>query len=616
MTRVAAILFVMAILLAATCEAPAALTRWNIRVTAPLLDPGVPAAVMALDAEAPRPDLPADVLIVTGAEAESNANTNLRRIAEFYGLTWTRLSVSDKALFETDFKDKSDQPYTAVQIDFPVLRGLSEPQLAALRTVLEKFPINLLVTGVTSEHDSLATLTGGAIRGSRKPTDSSTDYNISARFPDIARQLAGQRIENRAPQPDSALVATSSNPKVEVVVSATDDTGASYPVFVRYRAGMGSIFVQSYAPTQNLDAIPMWDLYYSFRSGDGKTLMMRYFPEIVPTMMFTRYAAGDRAWHSDAHYANLTIDDPPLQQPFWAEKWTASFYTDLLREMQASNFHTTIAFVPSNYLSSKPDVAKLFREHPERFSLAIHGNNHACPEFPPDASDADREATAGQALSRMERHLSLTGVGYGRIMIFPCEEFDLRALATVKKFNFNLAVSTSNAPRNAKPSKSRTFRMYQADLDYGNFPITHRGQVTQTVYPVDLFLDKPVLLFEHSTFFKDAPGSFGPWADRINQVQGGVEWRSLDYIAKRLYLKKTNRDGTVDVKFYGNNVVLRNDSQTANLFHLSKPETLNVSIRNVTIDGAPVAYRVENGVLRLDVYIPERVQVEVAINYS
>ena len=65
------------------------------------------------------------------------------------------------------------------------------------------------------------------------------------------------------------------------------------------------------------------------------------FLEIAPLMMFLRYACGDKCWHSPGHYANLTIDDPWLTEPYGHLS-----YKGLLEQMDYANFHTTIAMIP------------------------------------------------------------------------------------------------------------------------------------------------------------------------------------------------------------------------------------------------------------------------------
>ena len=102
----------------------------------------------------------------------------------------------------------------------------------------------------------------------------------------------------------------------------------------------------------------------------------------------------------DGHYANLTIDDPWLTEPYGHLGYRA-----LLEEMEKHNFHTTLAFIPWNYDRSEEDVVKLVRAHPERYSISIHGDNHTHREFGDyRVSPLPEQITSlKQAVARMDR---------------------------------------------------------------------------------------------------------------------------------------------------------------------------------------------------------------------
>ena len=117
------------------------------------------------------------------------------------------------------------------------------------------------------------------------------------------------------------------------------------------------------------------------------------FAEVAPVMMFVKYSAGDRGWHAPYHYANFTIDDPWLREPYGRLS-----YEGLLKEMEKHNFHTTIAFIPWNYDRSEASVVTLFREHPDRFSISIHGDNHDHGEFENPQKRGHHAAALKQAL--------------------------------------------------------------------------------------------------------------------------------------------------------------------------------------------------------------------------
>jgi hypothetical protein len=90
----------------------------------------------------------------------------------------------------------------------------------------------------------------------------------------------------------------------------------------------------------------------------------------------------------------------------------------------------------------------------------------------------------------------------------------------------------------------------------------------------------------------------------------------LGGIVSRLYLKKTNDDGSVDVKMYGNHLILENREDSAKTYHVLKEETLNVRITQLTVNGQDFPYRVEQGYLAFDVRVPSRSSLEVRIHYG
>ena len=135
---------------------------------------------------------------------------------------------------------------------------------------------------------------------------------------------------------------------------------------------------------------------------------------------------------------------------------------------------------------------------------------------------------------------------------------------------------------------------------------------------MDLFLDKPALFYTYPYGDGLYPGDmevFNPIADQLNGLPGGVEWRGLGYIISHLYLEKTNDDGSIDVSMYSNRVIIQNQHPDAKTFHVVKPETLNVPILRVTVNGQGFPYDVSDDKFSLDVSIPPGVLAEIKIEY-
>jgi hypothetical protein len=169
--------------------------------------------------------------------------------------------------------------------------------------------------------------------------------------------------------------------------------------------------------------------------------------------------------------------------------------------------------------------------------------------------------------------------------------------------------------------------MYQANMNYGNFPsLTRRHPGTYHPFQpflqpfiFDLFIDKPALFYSHAyegELFSDGIDAFNPVADQINQLSNAVEWQSLGYILKQLFLEKMNDDGSVDVKMYTNVLLLTNHYGVQRNYHILKDEILNIPISSVTVNSHEFSYRVEDGVFMLDLLLPAASSVEIKITYE
>ncbi|MBV8551252.1 MAG: hypothetical protein JOY54_08115 [Acidobacteriaceae bacterium] len=330
----------------------------------------------------------------------------------------------------------------------------------------------------------------------------------------------------------------------------------------------------------------------------GADPLLENFSAIAPLAMFLCSAAGDRAWHSPGVYANFTVDDPWLSR-----RYGSLDYQALLAEMQRHDFHTTIAFIPWNYDRSDPGVVSLFRSHPDRFSIAIHGNNHDHREFGDYRTHPldEQYANLRQALARMRRFEQLTGIPYERVMVFPHAVSPEATFRLVKTLNFLGTVNSENVPLDALAPADPLFFLRPETLAYQNTLSVQRYSVEIPVSSgraaVQAFIGNPLLFYAHQPFFKDTICAFDSVADMVHGIAPATHWTSLGQVLEHLYLLRLRSDGDYDVMAYSPRLTLANPENRTLTFHIRKPEDFKPEIRSLFIDGRPAAWHAEAGEL-------------------
>jgi hypothetical protein len=334
-------------------------------------------------------------------------------------------------------------------------------------------------------------------------------------------------------------------------------------------------------------------------------------------MMFLKYAAGERGWHAVHHYANLTIDDPRLQQPYGLLD-----YERLLSAMETHRYHTTIAFIPWNYDRSESRVISLIREHPDRFSISIHGDNHDHREFTTyDNKPLGVQMTAlRQALARMEQFRALTGIPYDKVMVFPHAIAPENTLSALNDYGYLATVNSSNVPLGSTPPESPLFYLRSITLRFGAFPSLLRYSVAAPLptYLIGLqsFLDNPLLFYCHHDFFLDGVDAFNKIAHEVNTRDPHIRWASLADVVRHFYLVKVRDDRSYDVLAYSSEIDLENVSKQEALFHIRKMESGRLRISSVVADNRSYPFSHRDGVLYVAVAVPAGQTSRVKVEYE
>jgi hypothetical protein len=549
----------------------------------------------------------ADVVFLHGDDRSSSkasyyGRSKLEVATSFYGVN---LKVLDANSDDSGLIDVIAQRTTiAVAIDAKVLQRVDRKQLfkGLQREQGRKIPV--LIFGVVPETDPtlLKVWSDGAVIGCQTLSKAGALSLDFGRVEGITQELSGVSfpLESRG----SSALLLSKTKDIQTILQLRSD-GEATPVFVESMVESQPVFmVAAGAPPENLDSSRPDDLPNAFAT-------------IAPQMLFIKYAAGRMGWHAPGHYANLTIDDPWLRN-----RYGFLDYAALLGEMEAHNFHTTIAFIPWNYDRSEPATAALIRSHPDKFSISVHGDNHDHKEF----ADINYKplsvqiAALKESLARMEKFQELTGINYEPVFIFPHSIGSEQILENLKKLNFLATINANNVPEDKVRSTDLPFALRSVTLAYGDFPSVTRYPATMSVpspvVRINEFLDNPILFYSHHDLFSKGIASFDKVADDVNNSEPSTSWSGLQNIVEHLYLLRETGHSDVDILAFSSRLHLHNALARNVIFHVERPENGAPPIKSFTVDGKAFPYEVGDGYVKADVNMGPGADRIVAIEYA
>ncbi|MGE5644768.1 MAG: hypothetical protein ACM336_03145 [Acidobacteriota bacterium] len=478
--------------------------------------------------------------------------------------------------------DLGAAPPLAVVIDAGALAGTSRKSVAA------KFGnVPVLIAGITPETDraALAEWSGGAVTGCERMTGPGARVYAIAGASELAGPLSGLKL----PVDEAAYLTGAGFTQIASLRAGE----RQFPVFVETTAGKTRVFLAAAIES------------HAAATDSMAARLVRSFPEVASAMMFFRSVAGERAWHSAGRYANLTIDDPWLREPYGNVS-----YQGLLAEMESHNFHTTIAFIPWNYDRSQAGVVALFRNHPDRFSISVHGDNHDHKEFRDYKTKplGEQAVLAKQALARMNEFRSRTGIAYDPVMVFPHSIAPAGTLGALKRANFLATVNSSNVPMERTDPPTLPFALRPVTLEYADFPSIVRQPPSVGLdagfVEINQFLGNPLLFYCHQDLFETGPDAFNAVADRVNRLEPKTRWAGLGEIARHSYLLRERDDADYDVTAFTGELCLDNTSGRDAVFHVSKQDDNQPAVESVSVDGRAQPFRFREGRIEFSLRVP------------
>jgi hypothetical protein len=412
------------------------------------------------------------------------------------------------------------------------------------------------------------------------------DFVVSDEFNEFCGGMAGLGVAASKADVKASLPMDISKTGVLKIISS--DQGAAFlkldynkvPVFLSSCRNI--IDIDAELTTQNFD-------------------VREHFLSTVPAVLYIRWAFAETCWSAPETNACLVIDDPVL-------KSTHGFlnFQELLSLMKRHNFSTNIAFIPWNWRRSSPEVVPLFRENPENYSISVHGCDHTRAEF----GSLDRQrlySKAQQALERMNRHESITGIRHDRVMVFPQGIFSEAAMSVLKHTDLIAAVNNDVISTDPRPRAITISDVWDtAVMAYGNFPLFTRRYPWEGVenFAFDALLGKPVIILIHHDYCSDHCKRLVDFVDRLNALKCRLPWRSLGDVVRRSCRQRELSPGMMEVEMYATQLQLDNQSRQRKRYLIRRRESEPSSVEEIRAGSRNVPWNSTDG----------RVVVEIELN--
>lgn len=219
----------------------------------------------------------------------------------------------------------------------------------------------------------------------------------------------------------------------------------------------------------------------------------------------------------------------------------------------------------------------------------------------------------------MEQFKRVTGLPFDRVMVFPHAVAPTETLEALKEHNYWATVNSENVPLGSTVPNDPLFPLAPWTLAFKGFPsvkrISAEVPVSATNIAVNAFLGNPQLFYVHQEFFQDRIGAFNATADEINRLEPTVQWKSLGYIIRHLYLTRLRSDQNYDVLAISPNLELVNPTDRRRVFYVHKPEDARPP-SSVTVNSSPISHQMTPNEIHFDVTLEPKQCVQINISYA
>jgi hypothetical protein len=322
-----------------------------------------------------------------------------------------------------------------------------------------------------------------------------------------------------------------------------------------------------------------------------------HFLSAVPLVLYIKWAFGETCWNASESNACLVIDDPVLKS-----RHGFVDFQELLSLMKQHHFSTNIAFIPWNWRRSAPEVARLFKENPENYSVSVHGRDHTRAEF--GGSNQQRLYwKTQQALEWMNRHESITGIRHDRVMVFPQGIFSEAAMSALKRTDLIAAVNNDIISADPHPRVITVSDVWDIAVMVYSFPLFTRRYPWEGIenFAFDALLGKPVIIIIHHDYCSDHCSRLINFIGRLNALKYPPTWRSLGEVVRRSCRQRNLSSGEVEIEMYAAELRVDNGSEQPKRLSIRRRECEPSAIREICDRSGPIAWNSVDGHINFEI---------------
>jgi hypothetical protein len=408
------------------------------------------------------------------------------------------------------------------------------------------------------------------------------EYVLSDRLSDFCGVMSGIRVVAKKVNTNGTFILTTAKRSGARIISLGD--GA---VFSKLEYGGVPIFFSTSGEIIDLDA-ELKSQNFDVRD---------HFLSAVPLVLYIKWAFPETCWNAPETNACLVIDDPVLKP----RHGFVDFH-ELLSLMKQHKFATNIAFIPWNWRRSSPEVVRLFKENRENYSISVHGCDHTRAEF----GSSDRQRLywkARQALDRMSRHESVTGIRHDRVMVFPQGIFSEAAMSALKRTDLIAAVNNDIISADQRRRAIKISELWDIAVMGYPFPLFTRRYPWEGIenFAFDALLGKPAIIIIHHDYCSDRSSRLINFIDRLNALKIAPTWRSLGEVARRSCRQRKLSSGEVEIEMYAAELRLENRSKQPKRFLIKRRECDPSAIREICAGSGSIAWNSVNGHITFEI---------------